>query len=42
MASPIAAENMFNSDGEMSVFAQELMQLFDAGYTQSGFNMVPP
>jgi hypothetical protein len=33
---------MFNAEGEMSIFAQEVMQLFDAGYTLKGFDMVPP
>ena len=42
VASPITAENMWNDLGQMSIFGQELMQLFDAGYTQSGFNMLPP
>jgi len=40
--SPITAGNMWNGMGQMSIFGQELMQLFDAGYTQSGFNMLPP
>jgi hypothetical protein len=42
VCSPITAGNMWNDMGQMSVFSQELMQLFDAGYTQNGFYMLPP
>jgi hypothetical protein len=33
---------MFNDMGEMSIFGQELMQLFDAGYTLQGTTMYSP
>jgi hypothetical protein len=42
MSSVVNLSNFWTKDGGLSAYAQELLQLLDAGYTRVCYDMYPP